>query len=143
LAGKIAAITLFLAAIMILGTGFTVANADGGSSISPSPLEPKDQAGNTLSSVSSGQMVILSTDVVNNNEEPKAFTAIIEVRDAKGVTLFLGWQSGTLNPIGHTEVGLSWAPKEAGTYELRTFTISGFQDLEILSPVITNKLDVS
>ena len=142
MAGKIAAITLFLAAIVFLGTGFVGANADDGST-SPAPLEPKDQAGNTLSSVFSGQMVILSTDVVNNNPEPTKFTAIIEVRDAKGVTLFLGWLSGTLNPDGHTGVGLSWAPKEAGTYQLRTFTISGFQDLEILSPVVTNKLDVS
>lgn len=88
-------------------------------------------------------MVVLSTDVINNNPEPQKFTAIIEVRDARGVTLFLGWQSGTLNPNGHTEVGLSWAPKQAGAYQLRTFIISGFQDLEILSPVITSTVGVT
>jgi hypothetical protein len=141
LAGKIAAITI-LAAIMFFGTSFIGAWADD-TSTSPTPLEPKDQAGNTQSSVSSGQMVILSTDVSNNNPEPQKFMAIIEVRDANGVTLFLGWQSGTLNPDGHTEVGLSWAPKQAGSYQLRTFIISGFQDLEVLSPVKTSELAVS
>jgi hypothetical protein len=141
LAGKIAAIAI-LAAITFVGTGFAGAWASD-SPTSPIPLAPKDQAGNTLSSVSTDQMVVLSTDVANNNPEPEKFTAIIEVRDAKGVTLFLGWQSGTLNPDGHTEVGLSWAPKQAGAYQLRTFIISGFQDLEVLSPVITSELAVS
>ena len=131
-----------MAVIIFVGTGFAGAWASD-SSTSPTPLAPKDQAGNTLSSVSTDQTVVLSTDVANNNPEPQKFTAIIEVRDAKGVTLFLGWQSGTLNPHGHTEVGLSWAPKQAGTYQLRTFIISGFQDLEVLSPVKTSELAVS
>jgi len=103
----------------------------------------KDVQGKTLSSVSAGQQVILSTTVVNNNDQSQPFAAIVEVRDSSGITVYLAWQTGTLNPNGRAEVGLSWTPGEAGNYEMRTFTVSEFMDPEILSPVAKSTIAIN
>lgn len=52
-------------------------------------------------------------------------SVIIEVRDPKDVTIFLGLQIiEQIQPYSITEIGMSWtAPEEPGTYEMRVFTL--------------------
>jgi hypothetical protein len=97
------------------------------------PPVMKDPTGNNLSSASAGQLVMLSSTILNNNDIELPFTAFIEVRDEKGATVYLQWQTGKVNPNGESEVGLSWTPEKAGEYEFRTFLISNFTRPQILT----------
>jgi hypothetical protein len=72
------------------------------------------------------------------------FVAIMEVRKVSdGTTVFLEFNTGTINGENPSEVGAAWQPKDAGQYELRVFAISSFEDPEILSSIQTFKYDIS
>jgi hypothetical protein len=68
---------------------------------------------------------ILSTKITNNLDDPLQFIVFLEVRDSKGITIFLEFHKGTVESGGRTEVGSSWRlPQEQGEYELRAFAVS-------------------
>jgi len=58
------------------------------------------------------------------------------------VTVSLDWQTGTLNPDGSADIGISWTPDRSGTYQIRTFVISGFEQPVVLSPVAVSEVTV-
>jgi hypothetical protein len=120
-----------------------VGGLTGPETTEPSPPSLKDISGNEIDEVGVGQQVVLSTTIQNNNDEPQPFVALIEVRDSDGITVFLAWQTGTLNANGEAEVGLSWTPEEAGDYTVRTFVISELAAPDILSPVAESETTVS
>lgn len=107
------------------------------------PPELQDVTGQKLDEVSAGQQVMLATNVRNNNAQPQPFVALIEVRDSNGVTVFLGWQTGTLPANGQINVGLSWTPDSPGDYEVRTFVISSLDNPRVLSTVSTTDITVN
>ena len=109
----------------------------------PSQPALKDITGSTINEVTTGQQVVLSTDIKNNNNVSQPFAAIVEVRDADGITVYLQWQTGTLNPSSTANVGLSWTPENAGTYSVRTFVISNLANPAVLSPVAESTITVS
>jgi len=117
----------------VVGTGTT----------SPTPPVLRDVTGNALDEVSAGQQVVLTTAIENNNDSEVPFVAILEVRDSSGFTVFLAWQTGTLNPGGNADVGLSWTPEFSGEYLARTFVISNLQTPAVLSPVETSEITVN
>jgi hypothetical protein len=125
---------------------FTV-NVGGGSggvgSTTVTPPAPPDPTGQVLDEISAGQQVVLTTSVRNNNASPQDFVALIEVRDSSGITIFLAWQTGTLNANGQTQVGLSWTPEVPGDYDVRTFVISDLNDPRVLSTVSESTITVS
>lgn len=122
----------------------TVGNGPvGDTSFTPTAPSLKDVTGNELSSVTAGQQVVLSTSVVNNLDRAQPFAAILEVRDSSGVTVFLAWQTGSLNQAGQTQVGLSWTPDNPGNYTIRTFVISDLNNPQILSKVMESQITVS
>jgi hypothetical protein len=91
-----------------------------------------------------GDSITLSTEVSNNNNEPQPFVALIEVRDSKGVTVFLALRSGTLEPLGSMDIGVLWRPDQAGTFEVRTFVVSNIGvGAEVLSPVASSEITVT
>jgi hypothetical protein len=99
----------------------------------------KEINGNAVQELRTGKQVILSTTVTNNNNnQSQPFTAILEVRDANGVTIYLQWQKGILGPSDISGIGLSWTPERAGNYEIRTFVVSDMLNAEVLSPVATS-----
>ena len=136
---RIAALALFIVFSLILPYPIFA------TSVSNTPSVPvmRDASGNNLSSASIGQLVVISTTIVNNRDAEMPFVAFIEVRDGKGVTVYLQWQMGTMNPDGQSEVGLSWVPESAGTYQFRTFFISDLLDPQILSPIASGEATVT
>jgi hypothetical protein len=90
-----------------------------------------------------GDSVTLSTTISNNNDEPQPFVALIEVRDNYGVTVFLALRSGTLEPIGSTDIGVLWQPDQAGTFGVRTFVITDIVGGQVLSPVASSEITVN
>ena len=102
----------------------------------------KDTEGNILSSISVGQIIILSVANVNSGYDTQPCVAIMEVRNSRDVTVFLEFQFGTLEPLGRIETGISWTPSERGTYQLRTFLLSDLTEPEILSAIKTSEIEV-
>ena len=119
--------------------------APGANDRATSPSEPvvKDVSGGSVDDIVPGQQVVLSTTVQNNLDEDLPFVALIEVRDSSGITVFLAWQTGTLNADGRAEVGLSWTPDRSGDYQVRTFVVSNLSNPQVLSPVMTSNITVS
>ena len=109
----------------------------------PSAPTLKDVTGDEIDEVTVGQQVVLSTTIQNNIDDEQPFVALIEVRDSKGITVYLAWQTGTLNSEGEAEVGLSFTPQEPGTYTIRTFVISDLGTPEILSELRESEFTVS
>jgi hypothetical protein len=109
----------------------------------PSAPSLKDVSGEDITEVTVGQQVVLSTTIQNNANEEVPFVALVEVRDSDGITIFLAWQTGTLNANSDADIGLSWTPEEAGDYTVRTFVISDLASPEILSPVAESEITVS
>ena len=90
-----------------------------------------------------GNSMTLSTTITNNNDQLQAFVVLIEVRDSNGVTLYLTLQSGTLEPSGSADVGVSWQAGNEGSFEVRTFSISDLgSEAEVLSHVATTEINV-
>lgn len=115
----------------------------GPTSTTPSAPVLKDVSGKILTEVTAGSQVVLSTDITNNNDAPQPFAAIVEVRDADGITIYLQWQTGTLNANGTSGIGLSWTPDMPGTYTVRTFVLSSIANPQVLSPVAESTYTVS
>jgi hypothetical protein len=91
-----------------------------------------------------GQQVTLTTEVTSSSERDEVpFVAIMEIRDAAGVTVSIGWQSGTVQPQTGAEIGMSWVPEGPGNYELRTFLISDMLNPVILSSVSSSEVTVT
>ena len=117
--------------------------AGDATSTTPSAPVLRDISGDELSEVSAGEQVVISVDVNNNNNFEQDFTAIVEVRTADDITEYLQWQTGTLNPDGTVNVGLSWIPADSGDYTIRTFVVSNLQNPAVLSSVEESTITVS
>ncbi len=121
----------------------TIGGATGTTTTTPSAPKLQDIRGQDLTEITAGSQAIITTTVTNNNAQAQPFVALVEVRDADGITVYLQWQTGTLNPNGSANIGLSWTPDAPGTYELRTFVISNLLNPSALSPVVTSSVTVS
>jgi hypothetical protein len=108
-----------------------------------SPITFTDIQDNAVTSLSTGSMVLVSTNVKNSNPISQPFVIMVETRDSNGATVNLQFQKGTLNPNGSADVGISWTPQEKGAYQIRTFVVGSLKDPEVLSPLITKTVVVS
>jgi len=120
--------------VLIGGTG-------GEATVTPPAAE--DVSGNPVSEINAGEQVILTTAVTNENAQSQPFVALIEVRDSNDITVYLAWQTGTLPANGRADIGLSWTPDFADTYEVRTFVISSLSSPQILSEIATSQITVN
>ncbi len=104
----------------------------------------KDANGKFLSEVTVGSQAIVSTTITNkNSDQSQPFVALVEFRDHKGVTVYLAWQSGTLDPNSNATIGLAWNPDAPGNYTVRIFAISALSGNEILSDVVSSQVVVA
>lgn len=115
----------------------------GTAATTPSAPAIKDVFGQEMvGDLTVGRQAVLSTTIRNNNANLQQFLSIVEVRNSNQVTESLDWQTGTLNPDGSAEVGISWMAERSGTYQIRAFVISGFEEPEILSRVVISEVVV-
>ncbi|HXV46189.1 MAG TPA: hypothetical protein VD736_05905 [Nitrososphaera sp.] len=117
-------------------------SSSGTAATTPSAPTIRDIAGDELAELMVGRQAVLSTTIKNNNANVQPFLAIVEVRNSQQVTESLEWQTGSLNPDGSVDIGISWTPERTGTYQIRTFVISDFERLDILSPVAISEVVV-
>lgn len=97
-----------------------------------------------IASVTAGQQVVIATTASHNiGDKDWDLIAIIEVRDADGVTKYIAWQSGTVKLDGQMEIGVSWIPEHAGTYQLRTFAITNnWEQPQVLTQVYQSEVTI-
>jgi len=92
---------------------------------------------------SSWSQATVATNVTNLNAANLPSVVLIEIRDSADVTVFLGWQSRTLEPNRQTHIGIGWTPTFPDDYEIRAFVISGFDNPRILSYVASSIATIS
>lgn len=97
-----------------------------------------------LQGVQTGQQAVISTTVSHNfGDKDRQFIAMIEVRDKSGITEYLAWQSGEVKVGGQAKMEVSWIPKQAGAYEMRTFAMTDdWEQPQVLSEVSTSHVTI-
>ena len=110
--------------------------------LQPETPELKDRAGRVLTNAVAGELSIISATVNNNSTEDETFVAMVEARSSIGITEMLEFQIAQASQNNSVEFGISWTPGEAGTYELRTYLLSGLQEPQVLSKVTTKQITV-
>jgi hypothetical protein len=112
-------------------------------STTPSAPALANVDGSTVTEVTTGQQVVITSNVTNNDDQPRPATVIVEVRDADGITVYLQWQTATIAANGEIQVGLSWIPEDEGDYTIRTFVVSNLTTPQVLSEVVESEVTVS
>jgi hypothetical protein len=85
-----------------------------------------------------GSQLGLGVMVENNSDAPQPFVVLVDIRDADGLSVYIAWQGGTLDPAGKASVEVSWIPELAGDYEVRTFAVSSLDDGTVISEVASS-----
>jgi hypothetical protein len=89
-----------------------------------------------------GEQLVVATTVQSHVNDTRGYATIIEVRDSNGMTEMLGWQTGQISPNGSMGIGISWTPLKADTYQLRTFVLSGLDNPQVYSPVVSSEVTI-
>lgn len=79
---------------------------------------------------------------IQNENGNYQLIALIEIRNAEGITKYLTYQQGEIKPWTESSVGISWIPEVPGEYEIRAFSIGDLKSTAILSQVVTIKITV-
>jgi hypothetical protein len=119
-----------------------VSGVSDGASTSLAP-PAAGRVGDSDAPLVAGGQLGLSTVIENNADIEQSFVALIEVRNESGITVYLAWQSGSLEPSDSTQIEVSWTPEFGGEYEIRTFAINGFAEGNVLSQVATTSIQVT
>jgi hypothetical protein len=90
-----------------------------------------------------GELLAISTTVVNGEAFAKRIAVIIETRDIAGITTDVQVVNGTVYGESYVEFSALWRPEIAGEYEFRAFAISDFVEARILTGVKTSHWSVS
>lgn len=97
-----------------------------------------------LTEATAGEQFVVTTSIIGCAEVATPFVTLIEARNSKGITEFLGWQGGELGgPAYSAEIGLAWIPRHGGEYELRTIVISSLENPTVLSEVMKTSLTIA
>jgi hypothetical protein len=106
-----------------------------------SPLV-KDLGGRFVDQVSAGEEFTLVASVLSGGEADQPFVVLVDVRDGDDRSIHIGWVEGVAKREGKVDVSLPWVAQVSGTYKVRTFLISDFKKLQVLSSVKTSSVDV-
>jgi hypothetical protein len=84
-----------------------------------------DANGERLTSLKSGQQVMLAGSFENKQGQPQDYAFIVQVIDEDGVTMDIGWLTGTLESQEVFEGSRSWTADDAGNYTVRVLIWNG------------------
>lgn len=111
--------------------------------VAPTPSKPislldirvADQSGIPLDVISTGQMVVLQSNIKSNESKEQSFVYIIQVKNSDGITTALSWTKGEIAPEKMFNMGISWIPDKTGTYHIDIFV---WQSIEQPIPLLLN-----
>ena len=111
-------------------------------SIIPAGLALSDTEGNVIDNLVAGKQVTVLAQLSSNSAQAQPYILVIEIRDANGITMFLGWQAVAFGSQSQIDVGLSWTPDLPDTYLVRTFAASSMSNPEVLSEILEKQIKV-
>jgi hypothetical protein len=91
--------------------------------------ELADPFGKRIDRIVAGHPVLVETKLTNNLDEEQAFVYILQVKDYKGITVFLTWIKGTMRASTALDAGISWTPDDIGKYTIEVFVWKSLEDL--------------
>jgi hypothetical protein len=97
--------------------------------------------------ISKESEISISTQFSHRLDTRLEYALIAEIRDEKGITHSIQWQTGVEEPLGNRTISpiesdMTWQPIEVGNYQVRLFAISNFTQPEVLTPVHTNRFAI-
>lgn len=92
--------------------------------------------------LNAGSPVLLSVSAENRLNRLQPITAVIQVSDANGTTIFLQLDQSTLSPNSKYEVKVPWTPDNKGQYTIESFIISGLEEPRILTHSLRTSLNI-
>ncbi len=99
----------------------------------------KDQLGRELVHGGAGELALVESVLTSNMNRNQTFAYIVQIKDAKEVTLQLSWLDGMLEPMQKFRATQSWVPPAEGNYIVEIFVWSSVADPDPLSPVRTQE----
>ena len=117
---------------IILSGIFSIANAE----------ELKLGTAPESKSVVIGKQVQIEADLRNAQDIEQDFAYIVQIQDENGITVSLGWITGTLTPAQTFTPSLSWIPSEAGTFKATIFVWESIDNPSALSPTLSLDINV-
>jgi Tol biopolymer transport system component len=98
----------------------------------------------SLDGILIGEEVVITATLTNEHPDKSwNVTAVVQVRDGNGVTRHLGLIEGLVAAGSNVEVGSSWTPDEAGSFELLIFVINSTKDPQVLSASTSSFVTIS
>ncbi len=117
---------------IILSGIFSIANAE----------ELKLGTAPESKSVVVGKQVQIEADLRNAQDIEQDFAYIVQIQDENGITVSLGWITGTLTPAQTFTPSLSWIPSEAGKFKATIFVWESIDNPSALSPTLSLDINV-
>lgn len=123
------------------GTGTCVLNTSGGGTCSVSSGSTSSMT-DTISATKSGTSVTADVGAHNNETCTRTCTINCEIRDSRGVTQGLAFQTVTVSPGQTSHAGFTFQGLTTGTYQVRAFNVTSLSSSIILSPIATRSITV-
>ncbi len=144
IAQKSIAVFFLSIALMLMPTLISAGNhaAYGAQPLSITAPLAKDLGGRFVSDMKAGEEVTLWMNVFGLQEGSQSFTVVVDIRDGNGMSVLIAWTSGVVEANGKIDVSVPWTSPKAGAYTVRTFAITDFRGLEVLSTVRSTPFDV-
>lgn len=111
--------------------------------VTVTPPQLVDTEGNNLQSAKVGQLVVVSTAIVNSSPAETPFVVFVEARDEQGVTVYSQFGLGSIDTNQRSEIGQSWSPDNEGKYLFRAFAIGDFTTHTPLSTIVQSEIIVT
>ena len=103
--------------------------------VSISPPELLDQTGELVTDVRKGSSLQIQSIISNPQIKHQPFSYIVQIKDAKGVTIQLSWAIGELPPSESLSTALSWIPDKSGAYSVEIFVWASVDYADPLSTI--------
>lgn len=116
------AISLWIAAVIIVLSGFSLLSTQSARATSITDESPivYDARGRPLDHVLVGQQVTFSKTIFNEKDVPQPFLFLFEIRDDREFTHYVALQKSTLAAKSQVDIGASWIAEATGNHKLRT-----------------------
>ena len=88
------------------------------------------------------EQVRIESDLTNNQDRQQNFAYIVQIKDSDGVTVSLGWITGSLSPNQRLSPALSWTPEKPGVYLAEIFVWDSITNPDPLSPPLHLDIEV-
>ncbi|MGI0029843.1 MAG: hypothetical protein ACREAQ_09050, partial [Nitrososphaera sp.] len=136
-------LALIMFPLSLVGNGA----ADGSPNVSSSASvtnypELLDASGDRIGEIKLGEKAIIRVTYTNQNEVEQPVVILVEVRDEKGITVYLAWQSRSVAAGMNYTLEASWIPTEIcdvsedsrcnGAYQIRAYAIDNLENPQIL-----------